>query len=570
MLPGTEGATTVDEARGFLASLGEGSAMMVKAVAGGGGRGLRMVRRDADVGAAYARCASEAVKAFGNGALYAEALLESARHVEIQLVGDGSGAAVTLGERECSLQRRHQKLVEIAPSPSVSPALRDALTAAALRMASATRLRGLATIEFLIELDAAGECARWLFIEANPRLQVEHTVTEIVSGVDLVQTQLRIAAGEKLAELGLTEPREPRGRAMQLRINLEPVHAESGAPPARHSDSADRMMVGGTIREIEWPGGPGIRVDSGVLSGCRPNPHFDPLLAKLVVHSVSPRHVDLVRKARHALDEVRIEGVPTNLGFLRALLGDDAVLANRVDTAFVERHAAALAEAPRRSMPNGAQQDATHLRADSVAASQVRNLPDGPPGCTPIVATLDGVLLSIDAAPGASLAAGDEIGVIESMKMEHLVEAPFAARVRERRGVAGQIVRAGEVLVWLEPADASEASAARDPAADPAHIRADLAEAIARHAKGLDAQRAEAVARRHKTGLRTARENIADLVDEGSFVEYGALAIAAQRGRRSLDDLIRNTPADGIVTGLAKRQCRVLRRAGGPLCGARV
>ena len=191
------------------------------------------------------------------------------------------------------------------------------------------------------------------------------------------------------------------------------------------------------------------------------------------------------------------------------------------------------------------------MRTRGDAARLRHSVPEDPPGCTPVVATLDGVLLSIDAAPGALLAAGDEIAVIESMKMEHLVQAPFAARMRELRSVAGQGVRAGEVLAWLEPADASEASAVRDVAGDPAHIRADLAEAIERHAIGLDAQRAEAVTRRHKTGLRTARENIADLVDEGSFIEYGALAIAAQRGRRSLDDLIRNTPADGIVTGLA-------------------
>ena len=279
VLPGTEGAITVDEARAFLASLGEGGAMMIKAIAGGGGRGLRAVHRDADVAAAYARCTSEAVKAFGNGALYAEALLERARHVEIQLVGDGSGAAVALGERECSLQRRHQKLIEIAPSPSVSPALRDALMAAALRMAGATCLRGLATIEFLIELDAAGEGARWFFIEANPRLQVEHTVTEMVTGVDLVQTQLRIAAGEGLAELGLTEPPAPRGRAMQLRVNLESARAQGGALPVGDADGADgadgaddAKPADGTIRELEWPGGPGIRIDGALVRRLQAEP----------------------------------------------------------------------------------------------------------------------------------------------------------------------------------------------------------------------------------------------------------------------------------------------------------
>ena len=569
VLPGTEGAITVDAARAFLATLGAGGAIMIKAVAGGGGRGLRAVRDDADVAAAHARCASEAAKAFGHGALYAEALIERARHVEIQLVGDGSGAAVSLGERECSLQRRYQKIVEFAPSPSVGADLRDALTAAALRLAHATRLRGLATIEFLLELDAAGACARWYFIEANPRLQVEHTVTEMVSGVDLVQAQLRIAAGESLADLGLAAAPALRGRALQLRITLESAsarrdagaapratHAAPVAPQAAYDAGADDDS---TVRAIEWPGGPGIRIDDALVVGSRPNRRFDPLLAKLVVHSVSPRHADLIHKARRALGETRIAGVPTNLGFLRALLDDAEVQANLVDTAFVERHADALADAARRAdaarppAPAPAPAPARRAAPPMPAAAEASAPGDAqvPPGCTAVVAALDGVLASVEAVPGAPLAAGDAIAVIESMKMEHVVHAPFAARVHSLRGAAGQGVRAGDVLAWIAPVDASDAAEARGEAPDPARIRPDLAEAMERHALGLDAQRAEAVARRHKTGLRTARENIADLVDAGSFIEYGALAIAAQRGRRSLDDLIRNTPADGIVTGLA-------------------
>jgi acetyl/propionyl-CoA carboxylase alpha subunit len=534
VLPGTPGATSVAQALEFLRSLGEDGAMMIKAVAGGGGRGIRGVHDAGEVAAAHARCASEAAKAFGNGDLYVERLLGRARHVEVQIVGDGSGV-VHLGERECSLQRRHQKLVEIAPSPSVPQALREQLTAAALALAQAARYRGVGTIEFLVELDADGEPLHWYFMEANPRLQVEHTVTEMVTGVDIVQAQLRIAAGASLAELGLAVPPSVRGHAMQLRVNLETMSADGDALPA-----------GGTLHAIEWPGGPGVRVDACACNGYTPNPRFDSMLAKLVVHSVSPHYADLVHKAHRALGELRIAGVATSQRFLLALLRDAEVLANRVDTGFVERRAAALMAASADHAPR-------HAPSAEVAQEAVadRGSRSGPPGCIAIVAPMDGVLVEIGPAPGALLAAGEQVAVIEAMKMEHLVVAAASARVHSICAEAGQAVQAGTPLLWVEASDAPTEAAVEIAGAALDHIRPDLAEAISRHAIGLDAQRDDAVARRHRTGLRTARENIADLVDAGSFVEYGALAVAAQRGRRSLPDLIRNTPADGMVAGLA-------------------
>ncbi len=551
VLPGTPGPTSVAQSLAFLAAQGEGAAMMIKAVAGGGGRGIRAVHSASEVASAHARCASEALKAFGNGDVYAERLLARARHIEVQIVGDGSGAAVHLGERECSLQRRHQKLVETAPSPSVSVALRDQLTAAALKLAQETRYRGVGTIEFLVELDPTGDPLHWFFIEANPRLQVEHTVTEMVTGIDIVQTQLRIAAGASLADLGLATPPVLRGYAMQLRINRETMGANGEALPAS-----------GTLGAIEWPGGPGVRVDGCAYSGYTPNLRFDSLLAKIIVHSVSPRYADVVAKAHRALCETQIDGVPTNQPFLRALLCDADVQGNRVDTGFVERCGEALAAA----VAGDPQWQAAAGAAAAAAATAVRAAPavdetparaaadaarTGPLGCTAVVATMDGVLIEMTAAPGALLAPGAPVAVIEAMKMEHLVLAAASARVHSVCAVAGDAVRAGAPLLWVEASDERAEAVASTVAADPEHIRPDLADALQRHAFGLDAQRSEAVAKRHRSGLRTARENIADLVDAGSFVEYGALAIAAQRGRRSLDDLIRNTPADGMVAGLA-------------------
>jgi acetyl/propionyl-CoA carboxylase alpha subunit len=231
LLPGTSGATSVEDARTFLAAEPAGGAVVLKAIAGGGGRGMRVVRDPTALAEAFARCRSEAASAFGSGDLYVERYLPRARHVEVQIVGDGGGAAVALGERECSLQRRHQKLVEIAPSPSLGPALRARLIAAALRLAEEVRYGSLGTFEFLVDVAAGADDGAFYFLEANPRLQVEHTVTEAVTGVDLVATQLQLAGGAALAALGLGDRGgpAPRGHAIQLRVNMETMRADGEA-----------------------------------------------------------------------------------------------------------------------------------------------------------------------------------------------------------------------------------------------------------------------------------------------------------------------------------------------------
>jgi pyruvate carboxylase len=222
VLPGTDGPTSVQEARQFLQSLGADGAIMIKAIAGGGGRGMRQVLASAELDAAYERCRSEAKQAFGNADVYVEKLFPRARHIEVQVVGDGSGRVTHLWERECSIQRNRQKLVEIAPAPGLPGALREHLIDAALRMARDVKLRSLATFEFLVESQAKGS-AGFAFIEANPRLQVEHTVTEEVTGIDLVRAQLDIAGGRTLEELELVDSQffSPRGMAMQVRVNAE-------------------------------------------------------------------------------------------------------------------------------------------------------------------------------------------------------------------------------------------------------------------------------------------------------------------------------------------------------------
>ncbi len=300
VLPGTD-VTDLAGATAFFKKHAK-SGIALKAIAGGGGRGMRLIRSEGEITDAFARAGAEAKSAFGNGDLYAERLVGRARHIEVQIVGDGKGGIVALGERECTLQRRSQKIVEVAPSPNLAPALRKKIVAAAVTMAKSVKYRSLGTFEFLVDDD------EYFFIEANPRLQVEHTVTEEVWGVDLVTTQLRLACGVALAKTGIADAR-PRGHAIQLRINMETMTEDGSAKPG-----------GGTLTVFEPPSGPGVRVDTYGYAGYRTNPNFDSLLAKLIVHSPSPDFADALARAERALAAFRLEGAPSNIAFLRALL----------------------------------------------------------------------------------------------------------------------------------------------------------------------------------------------------------------------------------------------------------
>lgn len=337
VLDGSAGPTSLAEVKAFLQSGGTGAAIVIKAVAGGGGRGMRIVRRLDDVEEAYHRCQSEARAAFGNGEVYVERFMPSARHIEVQMLGDQSGNVAHLWERECTVQRRQQKLIEIAPSPSITPALRDQLVEAAMRMAQNVRYNSLGAFEFLVHTNG-GEGAPFAFIEANPRLQVEHTVTEEVTGMDVVKAQLQLAAGQSLRELGLdTQRREkPRGFAIELRINAESMAEDASVRPSN-----------GTIHVFEAPSGPGLRVDSYAYAGYSTNPRFDSLLAKLIAYSPSPHFAEAVNKAYRALCKFRIEGVATNLGFLQVLLQHPDFRENRLHTGFVEEKIGELTTAAR-------------------------------------------------------------------------------------------------------------------------------------------------------------------------------------------------------------------------------
>ena len=552
--PGTYRPTTLDEAREFLRSLGPHGAVMVKAIAGGGGRGMRPVRSEAELEAAYDRCRSEALQAFGNAEVYVERMFPLARHIEVQVIGDGSGEATHLWERECSLQRNRQKLVEVAPAPHLHPALRDRLLDASLRMARQVGLDGLATFEFLVEQSGAGN-APFVFIEANPRLQVEHTVTESVTGVDLVRTQLELAGGRSLEDLQLVPWNipAPRGMAMQLRVNAESMAPDGPLRPA-----------GGVLQAFDPPAGFGVRVDTCGHTGFRSNPRFDSLLAKVVVHTAAADLATLAAKARRALAEFRIEGIATNRDFLLNLLSHDAFLAGGWHTQLIESHLAALCEPGRhaRYHAHGTRAQTGTARSDDPLAVIARGKREetpaptpeasGPAGAQAVRAGITGSVVSIDVQSGERVQRGQQLAVLEAMKMEHPLVSPFGGVVCEVRTTVGETVVEGNALMWIEPADDDGVRIEAVDAVAPDHVRSDLAELQRRRALTLDEARPEAVDKRHKLGLRTARENIADLCDPGSFHEYGAFTIAAQRNRRTMEDLIARTPADGLVMGIGR------------------
>jgi acetyl/propionyl-CoA carboxylase alpha subunit/acetyl-CoA carboxylase carboxyltransferase component len=555
VLRGTFGATTIEDARFFLTSLGARGQMLIKACAGGGGRGMRVVADEADLAQAYGRCQSEAVAAFGIADVYVEEFFPRARHIEIQVIGDGSTVS-HLWERECSLQRRHQKVVEIAPSPTLPDSTRQEIIVAALKMAQDIGYASAGTFEFLVDA-RAGE--HFVFIEANARLQVEHTVTEEILGIDIVQAQLRIAAGAKLEEIGLKQksvPR-PRGYAMQLRVNMESMQSDGTARP-----------TSGTLSAFDPPAGRGIRVDSFGYADYRTSPSFDPLLAKVIAHSSSDNFTDVVQRAYRALCEFRIEGVATNIGFLQNLLCHPSVESNDVDTTFIERHANELAASdsghprlyaqPSKTALAGARIDTSDPLAVLHHGKQARpavNRADVTSGLADgavLKAPMQGTIVSIDVHAGDVVRRGQQVMVMESMKMEHVIEAATAGHVGEILVTEGDAVLEGAPLMAVRAGDVEHDTQQIAALVDPDHIRQDLAEVKARKRRTLDAERPEAVARRRATQQRTARENVEDLCDPGTFVEYGGLALAAQRARRSLDELIEKTPGDGMVTGVGR------------------
>ena len=321
VVPGTEGATTLEEARS--AADETGYPVLLKAVAGGGGKGMRTVRDPEELEGAFQTAAAEAQAAFGEPGLYLEKAIVPARHVEIQVLADGKGGVLTLGERECSIQRRHQKLIEESPSPALTTETREAMEATVEHACRTIGYENAGTFEFLLGPDRS-----FYFIELNARLQVEHPVSELVTGIDLVREQLRVAAGERLSTTGRADR---SGHAIEIRINAE--------DPTR-----EFMPCPGRIERFRPPLGPGVRVDTHIEDGAVIPPNYDSLLAKVIVRDTDrPSAID---RALRALAELEVVGVPTTAAAARDVLRSEEFAAGRYSTNFLEdagRHLPALA-----------------------------------------------------------------------------------------------------------------------------------------------------------------------------------------------------------------------------------
>jgi len=312
-VPGSDGVVpTVEEAIPIAGEMG--FPIMIKASAGGGGKGMRVASAPEEFPKLFTAAQNEARAAFGNQDVYLERCIQKPRHVEIQVFGDSHGRVMHFGERDCSIQRRHQKLVEEAPSPALTPELRAEMGDAAVRAAEAIDYVGAGTVEFLLDVDGS-----FFFMEMNTRIQVEHPVTEVTTGFDLVKEQIRVAAGEPL-----DAPDEVvhRLHAIEFRINAEDPDRNFAPGP-------------GTITTFHPPGGPGVRLDTHVYAGYAVPPHYDSLLAKLIVSGKTRDEV--IVRARHVLDQFIIEGIPTTIPFLRRILDDEHFVRGDVDTGFVAR-----------------------------------------------------------------------------------------------------------------------------------------------------------------------------------------------------------------------------------------
>ncbi|MFY9825780.1 MAG: acetyl-CoA carboxylase biotin carboxylase subunit, partial [Thermoanaerobaculia bacterium] len=310
-LPDLESAAAAAEAIGYP--------VMLKAAAGGGGKGMRMIPSAAELASSYRAARSEAAASFGDNSVYMEKFIVDPRHIEIQVMGDLHGRVVSLGERECSLQRRHQKVVEEAPSPVITPEIRRRMGEAAVKAASAVGYSNAGTCEFLF--DRNGD---FFFLEMNTRLQVEHPVTELVTGIDLVHTQIRVAEGEPLGPE--FDDVQPRGHAVEVRLYAEDPFQRFAPSP-------------GKIEILRWPDGPGVRVDSGVYEGSEISIHYDPMVAKLIVWAADREKA--LNRLERALAELRVEGIRTTAPLFRALLADADFRSGNLDIGMLDRKLAA-------------------------------------------------------------------------------------------------------------------------------------------------------------------------------------------------------------------------------------
>jgi acetyl-CoA/propionyl-CoA carboxylase, biotin carboxylase, biotin carboxyl carrier protein len=450
MVPGTRDSIASAKQVGLFGEE-HGFPVAVKASAGGGGKGFAVARVASEAARAFERASREGEAYFGDGSVYVERYLSAPRHVEIQVVRDRHGNAVHLGERDCSIQRRHQKLVEECPSPAIAPKTREAMGEAALAAAEAVDYDNVGTVEFLLEKGEATD--EFYFLEMNTRVQVEHPVTEEVTGIDIVKTGIRIAAGEGLP----FSQRDVswRGHAIEVRLNAEDASNDFAPSP-------------GVVTAYLEPGGPGIRVDSSLRGPGIVAESYDPLFAKLIVSGAD--RGEALARLRRALEEFRVEGISTTLPFYRAILDDEAFVSGDYTTGFIAERMQRLEIQPAVTGETGPAPD-ERAREVEVEVNgklfRVRVFGDedasgGPPRRRraqtrrastregAVRAPMQGTIVKVLVEAGQEVAADEPVCILEAMKMESEVRSQKAGTVSEVRVEAGQTVRSGDTLISVE------------------------------------------------------------------------------------------------------------------------
>ena len=507
-----------------------GYPVMLKAAAGGGGRGMRVVEQEAEMSDAFERCQSEAKAAFGNPTLFLEKWISNPRHIEVQVLGDSEGNLVHLHERDCSVQLRNQKVIEIAPAPGLEPGVRERIFIDAIKLASAGEYTNAGTVEFLV----VPETEEYFFIECNPRIQVEHTVTEQVTGIDLVEAQFRVAAGESLDAMGLATQEDvgpPNGFAVQARV-------VATSP--------------GTITAYKEPSGVGVRVDASGYQGYAVRSQFDPLLAKVIGSShVAGSYLKAVGRTLRALQEFHIGGVGNNLQQLVAILSHETVRAGDARTTLLADEPNLRPTIGTSMSPALALFESKAMRADVTPSTEATPMPDLdiPEGGLTVASTIAGHVVEVSVGVGDLVAVGDALFVLSAMKMETMITAPCDGVVAGIQPLSpGDVVAADQTVAVITPAAGSASTRMRpgdraDETWSPVLEAIDTLQALAteRLAPGSEDP---GVVRQRSRGKLTCRERITLLLDDHSFREVGSVA-----GFASYDDegeIVDFTPANHV------------------------
>ncbi len=533
VVPGSDRATTSEEAAATVAS-GVGYPVMLKAAAGGGGRGMRVVESEEELRQVFARCSGEAESAFGDGSIFVEKLISNPRHIEVQILADNHGEVVHLFERDCSVQLRHQKVMEFAPAPNLDPMLRRTILNHATKICKEAGYANAGTVEFLVDVER-GEC---FFIECNPRIQVEHTVTEQITGIDLVEAQFRIAAGESLSSLGISSQYSIKaigGFSIQARVTA---------------------TTAGKITGYREPTGPGIRVDSYGYNGYDVSAQFDPLLAK-VVATTSRDFAATLAHTQRALKEFQISGVKTNLEPLIAICDHAQVKEGDARTTLLSvqpelmkvdgsRNDGVIGflERSNRAQSPVSKSDEKTARSDALIRSPL----EVGAGDIAITSPLESTLVEWSVAEGDLVKAGDAILVVNAMKMETVISAPKSGRVNTIHSLkTGDLLSANEIVAALAPLDVSESSIqeARPESGDWQSTLDQVAtlQALAKERLAVGSEEPGVVRQRDRNKL-TCRERIELLLDADSFHEVGSVT-----GFASYDEegnILAFTPANHV------------------------